>query len=89
LQKIIDNGPEDKDLKKYKEAELLEYKKNSKENWFWLNNFKDSYVNGKSPEEVFKTEAKINKITAKDIQKAAQKYLTKDKTIAILMPETK
>lgn len=89
LQKIIDNGPEEKDLKKYKEAELLEYKKNSKENWFWLNNFKDSYVNNENPENIFKTEAKINKITAKDIQKVAQKYLTKDKAIGILMPETK
>jgi zinc protease len=89
LQKIIDNGPEVKDLKKFKEAQLLDYKKNSKENWFWLNNFRASFKNEESPEEVFKTEAKINKITAKDIQKAAQKYLTKDKTIAILMPETK
>ncbi|HSD09289.1 M16 family metallopeptidase [Flavobacterium sp.] len=89
LQKITDNGPEDKDLKKFKEAELLEYKKNSKENWFWLNNFTGSFINGESAEEVFNTEAKINKITAKDIQKVAQKYLTKDKTIGILMPETK
>ncbi|MDR7210568.1 insulinase family protein [Flavobacterium piscis] len=89
LQKIIDNGPEDKDLKKFKEAELLEYKKNSKENWFWLNNFTGSFIYGESPEEVFKIEEKINKITAKDIQKVSQKYLTKDKTIGILMPETK
>lgn len=89
LQKIIDNGPIEKDLKKIKEAELLEYKKNSKENWFWLNNFTNSFVNGQSAEEIFKTEEKINKITAKDIQKVARKYLTKDKTIAILMPEAK
>ncbi len=89
LQKIIGNGPEEKDLKKIKEAELLEYKKNSKENWFWLNNFTGSFINGESAEEVFNTEAKINRITAKDIRKVAKKYLTKDKTIGILMPETK
>ena len=87
LQKIIDNGPEAKDVTKFKEAELLEYKKNSKENKFWLNNFTESFINGKSPDEVLQTEEKINQITAKDIQTVAKKYLTKDKVIGILMPE--
>ena len=89
LQKIIDNGPEDKDLKKFKQAELLDYTKNRKENMFWLNNFTEAYINGVNNEEIFKTVAKINNITAKDIKKVAQKYLTKDKTIGILLPEKK
>jgi zinc protease len=38
---------------------------------------------------VLQTEEKINAITAKDIQDVAKKYLTKDKVIAMLMPETK
>jgi zinc protease len=87
LQKIIDNGPEAKDVIKFKEAELLDNKKDLKENKYWLSNFSKSYVNGISPDEVLKNEEKINAITAKDIQEVAKKYLTKDKVIGMLMPE--
>jgi zinc protease len=87
LQKIIDNGPEDKDVLKFKEAELLDYKKDIKENKYWLSNFTKSFVNGSDPTDVLVVEEKINKITAKDIQAVAKKYLTKDKVIGMLMPE--
>jgi zinc protease len=89
LQKIIDKGPEDKDVAKFKEAELLEFKKNSKENKFWMSNFTKAYTNGISADEVLKTEENINAVSAKDIQNVAQKYLTKDKVIGILLPEAK
>lgn len=89
LQKIIDNGPDEKDLAKYREAELLEYKKNVKENRFWLSNFSRAYINSTNPADVLETEKKINSVTAADIQAVAKKYLTKDKVIGILMPEKK
>lgn len=87
LQKIIDNGPQAADVTKFKEAELLDYKKDIKENRYWLANFNRSYTNGTSPEDILKVEEKINAITAKDIQDVAKKYLTKDKVVGILMPE--
>jgi zinc protease len=87
LQKIIDNGPQDGDVKKFKEAEILDYKKDIKENRYWLTNFNRSYTNGTSPEDILQVEAKVNAITAKDIQDVAKKYLTKDKVVGILMPE--
>ena len=87
LQKIIDNGPDEKDIAKFKEGELLDYKKNIKENRYWLSNFSRSYVDGISPEEILNAEAKIQAVTAKEIQDVAKKYMTKDKVIGILMPE--
>ncbi|AWG20257.1 peptidase M16 [Flavobacterium faecale] len=87
LQKIIDNGPDEKDVAKFKQAELLEYKKDIKDNNFWLSNFTQSYIDGKSPNKIFQVEEALNKVTAKDIQAVAKKYLTKDKVIAMLMPE--
>ncbi|MCW4469342.1 insulinase family protein [Flavobacterium sp. MFBS3-15] len=87
LQKIIDNGPEAKDLAKYKEGELLDYKKDIKENNYWLSYFTRAYTNGTSAEEIFKVEEKINALTAKEVQDVAKKYLTKDKVIGMLMPE--
>ena len=88
LQKIIDNGPLEKDLAKYKESELLDYKKAIKENRTWLSNFRSAYINGRSPEEILKKEEKIAALTAKEVQDVAKKYLTKEKVIGILMPET-
>ena len=87
LQKIIDNGPEEKDLQKFKEAELLDYKKKINENSFWLNNFVSSYINTKTPEEIFQFEQKITAISTKEVQNLAVKYLSKNKQIGILMPE--
>ena len=87
LQKIITNGPEAKDLVKFKEGELLDFKKESKENKFWLSNFTQSFTNGQSAEEVLKFEEKVNALTAKEIQDVAKKYLTKEKVVGMLMPE--
>lgn len=87
LQKIIDNGPQAADVQKFKEAELLDYKKDIKENRYWLTNLNRSYTNGTSPEDILKVEEKVNAITAKDIQDVAKKYLTKDKVVGMLMPE--
>lgn len=89
LQKIIANGPEEKDLAKYKEGELADYRKNSKENRFWMSNFTRSFLNGNNPENALKYEAEVNAVTGKDLQEVAKKYLTKDKVIGMLMPESK
>lgn len=87
LQKIIDNGPEEKDVNKYKEAEALEYKKKMKENRYWMTNFTKSFINGANVEDILNASENVKEVTAKDIQDVAKKYLTKDKTIGILMPE--
>lgn len=87
LQKIIDKGPLDSDVKKFKEAEILDYKKDVKENKYWLTSLNRSYTNGTNPEDILQVEAKVNAITSKDIQDVAKKYLTKDKVVGILMPE--
>ncbi|WP_116789628.1 M16 family metallopeptidase [Flavobacterium psychrotrophum] len=87
IQKIVDNGPTATDLSKFKEAELLEYKKNIRENNFWMDNFTQAYNNGANVENILAVEQKVNALTAKDIQEVAKKYLTKDKVIGMLMPE--
>ncbi|WP_395062712.1 M16 family metallopeptidase [Flavobacterium sp.] len=89
LQKIIDNGPEEKDVAKFKEGEIADYKKDSKENKFWLSNFTKSFNNTTNPEDILKMEENINAVTTKEIHDVAKKYLTKDKVIGVLMPETK
>ena len=86
LQSIIDKGPDEKDIAKFKEGELADFRKDSKGNRYWLSNFTQSYINGKSPDDILKFEEAVNAVTAKDIQNIAKKYLTKDKVIGMLMP---
>ncbi len=74
-------------MDKFKEAEIQDFRKESKENRFWLSNFIRSYSNEQSAEEVLKFEEKVNALTAKEVQEVAKKYLTKDKVVGMLMPE--
>lgn len=89
LEQIIHNGPEAADLSKYKEAELLEHRKNMKENQPWLDNLVKTYTHGRSAEEILEFEDRVKAITLKDVQNVAKKYLDKNKSkfVATLMPE--
>jgi transcriptional regulator with XRE-family HTH domain len=87
LNKIIENGPEEKDVNKFKEAEKLDYKEKIKQNNYWMSTLTRAYTNGTSAEEILQVEQKIEAVSAKDIQAVAKKYLTKDKVVAMLMPE--
>ncbi|KGO79522.1 peptidase M16 [Flavobacterium beibuense F44-8] len=87
LDKIIANGPEEKDLNKFKEGELLDYKKKIKENSYWMSYFNWCFNTGDDLSDIFKVESKVNALTTKDLQAVAKKYLTKDKVVAMLMPE--
>jgi zinc protease len=89
LQNIIDNGPDEKDLMKFKEGELSDFRTYSKQNSFWMSNFTRSYLYEKNPEDILNFESLVNELTANDIQRIAKKYLSKDKVIGILMPKKK
>jgi len=87
VNKIVDNGPEAKDLNKFLEAERVKFKENLKENRYWMGNFTGSFTLERDPAEILNTIKNLEELTVKDIQNVAKKYLTGDKTIAILMPE--
>ncbi|SEP77332.1 M16 family metallopeptidase [Flavobacterium urocaniciphilum] len=89
MEKLVANGPEEKDLLKVKETNLLDYKKNSKENRYWMSNFTKAFTNSGNLEDILKYEENVNAVTAKQIQEVAKKYLTKEKKIGVLMPEEK
>ncbi len=87
VEKIIAQGPTEADLAKVKEAQLLEYKENLKKNNFWLSTLKNADYLGNDASKVLTYEESVNALTAGDIQKAAQKYLTKGFILAIHNPE--
>ena len=87
LGKILQNGPEAKDLEKIKEAQRLELKENLKKNDFWLNYLNTMLYYNIDFEEMLKAEAKIEALTAQNIKDAANKYIGKNRIITVLMPE--
>lgn len=87
LQKLIDNGPEQKDLDKYKEGEYNDYKTDIKDNMYWMNALAKNQLDGTDKYEILNYQEKVKALTVKDLQDVAKKYLTKGRITATLMPE--
>ena len=87
LQKIIDVGPEQKDVSKVKETQLLEHKEQQKKNRYWLNKIKNADFNQKELSQAAEEIEDIEQLSAKNIQEIAKKYAVKNKFIATLNPE--
>lgn len=87
LDKIIKNGPDEKDLLKYKEGELNDYRDNLKKNRYWINHLTGVYMDRTSSNSILEYEKNLNKLTVKAIKKVAKKYATKNKFVAKLFPE--
>jgi len=87
LDKIIKKGPEQKDLNKYKEGELNDYKTRLKENNFWLAQISQPQLDGRDKYAFLNMASAFANLTTADLQNVAKKYLTKEKVIATLMPE--
>lgn len=88
LQKIIDFGPEEKDVAKIIETQLLEHKEQLQKNGFWLNTIKRADFHKEEINTPSDVEKKIKSLTAKNIQDIAKKYTVKNKFVATLNPET-
>jgi zinc protease len=87
LQKIIDDGPSEKDVSKIKEAQLLEYKESIKKNRFWLGYLKKSDYMNRDVNRILDDEKVVNALTASNIQNVAKKYLTKGYILGVHNPE--
>lgn len=86
LDQIIQNGPTEKDLAKYKEGELNDYRDNMKKNNFWLSQLNSAFIYDEG-NKFLDFEERINELTAEDVQKVAKKYATDNRMIATLFPE--
>ncbi|AZB28014.1 M16 family metallopeptidase [Chryseobacterium balustinum] len=87
IQKLIDKGPEQKDLDKYKEGEMNDYKTDMKDNNYWMNAISKNQLDGSDKYDILNYQEKVKALTVKDLQDVAKKYLTKNRVVATLMPE--
>jgi zinc protease len=89
VQQIIDNGPDEKDVAKIKEAQLIEYKENLKKNKYWISGLKNADFNQTNKLKIVGATKDIDAINGEDIQAIAKKYLSKGHILAVLYPEDK
>ncbi|WP_121666095.1 M16 family metallopeptidase [Mesonia aquimarina] len=87
VEKLVEEGPTEKDLAKVKESQILERKEELKENKFWINTLKDADYEDEDAENVFEFEKSVNSLTPKYLQKVAKKYLTDGYILGIHNPE--
>jgi len=87
VEKLVEEGPTEKDLAKVKEAQILDRKEELKENKFWINTLKDADYEDKNAENIFEFEKSINSLNVKYLQKMAKKYLTDGYILGIHNPE--
>ena len=88
IEKIKKNGPEAKDLAKFKEGEMTDYTNSLKENGYWLGVLTSAFVYQESAEKALDFEKRIKSLTAKEVQDVAKKYLDKNRVITVLKPES-
>ena len=76
-----------KDLDKYKEGEINDYKTNLKDNNYWVNALSRNQLDDSDQYDILNYPEKVKELTVNDLHNVAKKYLTKNRGIATLMPE--
>ena len=87
VDKLVKEGPTEKDLAKVKEAQILEYREDLKDNRFWLTTLKTADYEKTDATKVLSFETKVNALTKEDLHNVAKKYLTNGYIIGIQNPE--
>ncbi len=87
LDKLLANGPDQKELDKIKEAQKLELKENMKKNRYWINQIQNLIYYNQPLTDMLNTADAIEAVTADDIKTAANTYIGENVVISVLYPE--
>jgi zinc protease len=87
IQKLKD-GPQEADLAKVKETTIKQYREDLKDNNYWLSKLQGVVDNGSNPADILTGEKRVNAVTIKDVQEAANKYFNMNNYLqVVLYPE--
>ncbi len=88
IKKLQQTAVDASELDKVKQIWTTTYRKNLRENSYWLNRLQSAALYQTDPEAILKYEAQVAAITPADLQAAAQRYLNRDNYfLAVLKPE--
>lgn len=90
IDEIKKNGATQADIDKFKAETRRATEVQMKENGFWQNQLIDAYTKGEDPKHLLDWEKQLDKITVASTKAAANKYLSNDNFIkVVLLPEKK
>ncbi|WP_273214528.1 M16 family metallopeptidase [Runella zeae] len=90
IDEIKKNGASQADIDKFKAETRRATEVQMKENGFWQNQLIDAYTKGEDPKNLLDWEKQLDKITVASTKAAANKYLSNDNFIkVVLLPEKK
>ncbi|MFN3382044.1 MAG: M16 family metallopeptidase, partial [Runella zeae] len=90
IDEIKKNGASQADIDKFKAETRRATEVQMKENGFWQNQLIDAYTKGEDPKHLLDWEKQLDKITVASTKAAANKYLSTDNFIkVVLLPEKK
>ncbi|CAM1365435.1 Peptidase M16 [Tenacibaculum litopenaei] len=84
---LVKNGPLQSDVEKAQKGMINDFKEDLKKNRYWLRTIKNIDYLKNDKESAIDLEKRVTKVTAKDIQKVAKKYLKNGYISAVLNPE--
>ncbi len=88
IGKLKANGAAREDIEKYVNNEKLNFQTNLKNNNYWLSALAEKYQNGSDIKTILTEDKNLEKVTAERTKAIAQKYLTGDNFIrVVLLPE--
>ncbi len=88
IEKLKTQGPSQQELNKVKQNWFKEHKIDLRSNKYWLDDLQDSVLYGTDLAESLSFEARINAMTADDIQGSAERYFKlKNYMQAVMLPE--
>ncbi|MDI9356035.1 MAG: insulinase family protein [Chitinophagaceae bacterium] len=85
IKKIQTKGVTPEDLNKIKEAQKRNFEIEVQENSFWIDALRTSYYEKRNPDDILKTIDNINALKSEYIQKVAQKYVSLNKVIKVIL----
>jgi len=85
LQKIKDNGPDAADLAKVKAAWDKNYRRNLRENRYWLSQLRGPEINGTGRDDVLSYGAWFDSLTADDLRQAARRYFDLENYVQVVL----
>ena len=89
VEELKKNGPDPKDLDKFKAEARRGLEVQQRENRYWLGKLAQAYENEENPKDILREGELINKVTVESVKAMAQKVFGPNFIKVVLMPEGK
>ncbi|MET0982356.1 MAG: insulinase family protein [Telluria sp.] len=85
FERLKREGPQAADLAKVKQNWIQNYRRSLRENGYWLGRIQSSLMDGTDPHSILTHEARVNALTAAEVQEAARRYLDNNNYVQVVL----